>query len=215
MGDDFQEHCPGLSAWAAGGQGFAESAFDHAHNGFDLPSLPVGSSLLRSLEVDVHLPSMARGRRLGGWATGFRRNHGAKAEFITQEHMDPLSVIPRVAEDSVDHSASRCRFHRLDHVRMVGRRSAPRDGRQNDVAGTVADQPDLGKSAIGRFLPLFSAFGASAHEIVTGVMGFKTAAVDGGQRRSLLEDLGFCGGDNRLIQHAICGVFFRSRSAAF
>ena len=111
--------------------------------------------------------------------------------------------------------APRRRPHDIGHVRMIGRRAASGNGRQDHVAGAVAYQPHLGKASISRRLRVGSVFSAPPHEVATGVVRLEATAIDGGQRRVFFEDLCFGGCDNRLIQQTVRGVFFGSRSAAF
>ena len=215
MGDHLQEHGPALATVTAGRQGLAQSTLDHTHDRFDLPTLAVATQLTRTREVPTHHPAIVTARRLGGRSTDLRRNDRSDMQFVPQEQMHPLAVLPRVGQQRIDRSTPHGSAHHVEHVRMIRTRTTPRDGRQNQMAGAVADQAHLRESSIRRRLLGLKAFRTSSHEVATGVVTFEATAVDGRELQALLEDLRVGGRDKRLIKEAIRGVFFRSRSAAF
>jgi hypothetical protein len=67
------------------------------------------------------------------------------------------------------------------------------------VAAAIDDDAHLGKTSIGHRFPLFLALSASADEVVTGVMSFESAAVDGGETP-------FASGEFRVSPLYHCGV---------
>ena len=214
MGNDFQQDRAVLAMEVAGRERFAQATLDHAEDRLDLPTLSVATPLRRPLEVLLHLPPIATGRRLVGRPTDCGRNDRSNVQLVAQELMHPLAVVPRVAQQRVDAATLGRRQHCVDQMRMIGRRPAAGNRREDQVAGAIAHQADFRKSPIGRRLLGFAAFGASPHKVVTGVMGLEPAAIDRGQLRAFLEDLCLVGRDKRLIQEAVRGVFFSRRSAA-
>jgi len=215
VGDDLQPDRTGLTMESASGKRLAQTTLDHADDRLDLPSLAIAALVAGTLEIPPHLPAIVSGRRLIRPTTDRRRNDRADAQLIAQELMNPFAIVARVGQQRIDLAARGRSQHHFDQVRMIGARTAPGNSRQNQMGGAVADQPHFGKTPIGHRGLGRTALGASPHEIAAGVMRFKATAVDGGQRRAFFEDLGFGGCDNRLIQEAVSGVFFRSRSAAF
>ncbi len=129
--------------------------------------------------------------------------------------MHPFAIVPRVGQERFDGAAPYSRSHNIDHMWMIRARTASRNGRQNQMAGAVADHAYLWPTAIGHRCLGLAAFCASPYEVVAGVVRLESRAIDGRQLQAFLEDLRVGGRDKRLIKEAIRGVFFRSRSAAF
>ena len=129
--------------------------------------------------------------------------------------MHPFSIVPRVGQQRVDGATPYGSAHHIDYMRMIRARTAPGNGRQNQMAVAVADQAHLRPTSIRGRLHGLKAFCTSPYEVAAGVVCFESCAVDGRQLQSFPEDFRIGGRDKRLIQEAIRGVFFRSRSAAF
>mgnify|MGYP003693816065 CR=1 FL=1 len=107
-----------------------------------------------------------------------------KLEFFADEAMNPLGVVTRVAQDRPDRLTSTSFANRLDQMRIVRPGSQARHRRQNEMRSAIGEQADLRKAAVLHFQNVLIVPLAAADEIVTGVLGGKASAVNGGQLRT-------------------------------
>jgi len=215
VGDDLEEHGPTLATVTAGGQCFAQASLDHTHDRLDLPTLAVTTLFTGPSKIAPHHSAMVSTRRLGGRSADLCWDDRCDVQLVPQEHMHPFAIVARVGQQRVDGATPYGSAHHLDDMRMIRARTAPGNGRQNQMAVAVADQAHLRPTAIRGRLHGLQAFGTSPYEVAAGVMRLESRAIDCRQLQAFLEDLGLGGRDERLIKEAIRGVFFRSRSAAF
>lgn len=215
MCDCLEQQRAVLAMAAAGREGLAQAALDHAEDPLGLPTLTVAASLRRSLEVMPHSPLKASGRRLGRGAADLGRRNETDVEFRAHEFMGPFGVVAGVHEKRVDRSPSIGFADRFDEMSDVGTRTEPGNGRQNHVRRTVHPQADFGKPPVGHILQAFVAARSATNEVLAYMMGLEAAAVEGRQFRAAAEDFRFGGEANRLIQEPTRGVFLSRRSDAF
>ncbi len=93
--------------------------------------------------------------------------------------MHPFAVVACVSQQRIDSAARGRSQHHLDQVWVIGARTAPGNSRQDQMGGTITDQTHLRKTAIGHRLFGLTAFRPSSYEVVAGVVGFESGAVDG------------------------------------
>ena len=181
MGDDLEEDGAVLAVVGAGVEGFAQSAFDHAEDRFDLPALTVAAAFGRSAEVGAHLATEAGGGRLGCRPTDGGWDEGTDAVFAAGVPMHPLGVVAGIGQQRIDRSATTRLTQSLPEVPVVRPRAASRHGRQNQMRAAVDQQAGLRKAPIGQVWQALVAPSASADEVVADVMGLEAAAVEGRQ----------------------------------
>jgi len=213
--DDLEEDGAVLSVVGSSIEGFAQSAFDHAEDRFDLPPLAVAAALGRSAEVGAHLATEAGGGRLGRRPTDGGRDECANAVLVAGVPMHPLGIVAGIRQQRVDRSATTRLTQSLPEVPVVRPRAASRHGRENQMRAAVDQQAGLRKAPIGQVLQAFVAPSASADEVVADVMGLEAAAVEGRQPDAAASKPRGAGDRQRGVEEPVRGVFFSRRSAAF
>jgi hypothetical protein len=213
--DGSQHHGPVLAVLAARSEHLAESPFDHADHGLDLPALSVATTFRIASEVGPHGAAVARGRRFFRRSADGRWDQGAHVQFVAAEFVHPFAVVPGIGEERLDSLPRAAGQQRRNHAGLVGRRSASRMGGQDQMAGAIDEQAAFGEASIGHVLQAFVAARTTPNKVAAHVQGYEAGAVERPFARSAAEDSGPARRVQRLIQEAVCGVFFSSRSAAF
>jgi len=215
VGDALEHDRSALSADAAGAERVTQTTLDHADHRFDLPALAIATAIRRPAEVAAHLPPVTTGGRLGSGTPDARRNDRTNMQLVAQVLVHPLAVVPGVGQKRVDPLSLGSGRHGFHQVRVIGTWAAAGHRRQDHMRRAIDHEAQLGKAAIGPGWLGILAFLPAGHEVMADVVCLEAAAIDGRQGRAALEDLVLACHDHRLIEEAICGVFFSRRSAAF
>ena len=150
-------------------------AFDHAENGFDLPTLSIDIAI----ESPLHQATILTAKGFGGRTAVLGRNCTANIVYLTGKAMIGFTVIASIGKDMFDGIAADRRRQGLLELVDVHRGTARRDRRKDQVIAAVAGNGQLGPASIMRVFMRLKLLGASsANEITADMPSFQAGGVD-------------------------------------
>lgn len=179
MGENLQHHFTILSPVTSGSQGIALITFDHAEDGFHLPSLAV----IVFIKIGFHFSAIRRFWQLGRRPAVFRRDGGLYMMHVSGILMIRLAVVSGVRQKMLDTDFFNRGFKRLAELINIDTGAACGEHRQDHMVETVADDRQPGKTPIGGLFKGLALFGAfSLNEVSADTACFQAGGIECRQR---------------------------------
>ena len=195
MGEYHQQHLAILCPITAGMDHKSQSTFDHAENGFDLPSLAVRLAG----EPGLHQTAVFLGGLFPGGPSAFGRDNTGDLMFLSRTSMIGFAVIPGIGQNRPEGNLPDDGLK--DFAKLVDIDAGPsgRQSPQDQMISAITDDGQFGEPCILRCLPQIGHSGASADKVSADVTGLQSGGIDRRQRDFfLLQD-----GLDRLEQQPI------------
>jgi hypothetical protein len=179
---------------------FSAATLDHTEDRFYLPALAVAALM----QVAFHLPAVTPDRFFVGWSAMLGRNEGLNPEFFTSQPVGRFAVETGVGSQRLRSGHAECVTEQGLEVSEVRVGTLARSSRQDEMAGGVADNSQLGKSPVHDFplSPLLSRRFTPLGEVAAGVLRLEPAGVDRSQTYAAAEHamaLGLLHGDGQQL----------------
>ena len=131
-----------------------------------------------------------------------RRNQRANVTRVAGEFVGSFAVVTGIGRQRLDTNRLQRLVQRLAIVRDIRPGTTARNEREDEMAGTVTDDPHLGKTFVMDVLRGFSTLCFAPHVIAAGVMRLQACPVHRRQADLLLHPVRFNSLMDRLSQHA-------------
>jgi len=178
VGEDEQHHVSALGPIAAGTEAVGEVAFDHAEDGFALPSLAV----LGLVKVGGHEPAVFRFGHLRCGPPDLCGNDGLDVAGFSCVLVVAFAVISCIGEQVFDRDVPQGSIQRLAELIDIDAGPPRGDHRKDQVRAAIADDSEFWKSLIhGLFQRLQQFRASSANEVAAGVARFQAGRIHSGQ----------------------------------